>query len=205
MRIFYLLIFLFPFFAASQTILVLGKDLPLKSDAFDVRFVFSDSIHREANNAIDFNQYLAIFIFSTANSEISESEEKALVDYLKKGGNIYLGAENSPFYAESNQLLKNMFNLQFYGNFETDTLKIDPSSNFTCERSTKFSSGNSTVSFPVDYRFKVEAWSMDNPIILSSKVEKGRLILDGGYSRFYQLEQHVEILDNILQYFFKEE
>jgi len=37
----------------------------------------------------------------------------------------------------------------------------------------------------LDYRLKVEAWLNDQPLILSGNYKKGRIIIDGGYSRFY--------------------
>jgi hypothetical protein len=42
----------------------------------------------------------------------------------------------------------------------------------------------STVTFPMDYRLKVEVWSGDEPLILSGNFGKGKIILDGGYARF---------------------
>ena len=45
--------------------------------------------------------------------------------------------------------------------------------------------GTTTVAFPLDYRLKVEAWINDEPLILSGESYKGKIIIDGGYSRFY--------------------
>lgn len=199
MRVLAFSLFLIVFHSFGQQVLVLGKNIPLESSKYELNFIYKDSI-----DSLDLNQFKALIIFSTANSTISETDEKRLIDYVKAGGNMYLGAENSPFFAESNQLLKSMYNFQAYGDFSKDTLLIDSNSNLKTENK-KYITGYSTVSFPMDYRLQVEAWSKDNPIILSGKFGQGKLIIDGGYSRFNELEKTIDLFDEILGFFFSSE
>ena len=91
-------------------------------------------------------QYDALFIFSSAESILTES------------------------------------NLT-WGNFTTTEATTNSKSFIADEK--KIDAGNSTVAFPLDYRLKVEAWVDDEPLILSGKWLNGRVLIDGGYSRFY--------------------
>lgn len=193
------LIFLLSSAAYGQDVLVLGKKLELKSKLDTVHFEFRDSLEE-----LTLKDFRAIFIFSTANSQISPEDEKTLIEFVNKGGNLYLGAENEPFDTESNQILKSMYNLQFYGNFSSDSLVIDSNSNFRACECKKYLTGYTTVSFPMDYRLQVEAWSNDNPIILSGNFGSGKIIIDGGYSRFYEAEKTSALLDEFLLFFFRD-
>ncbi|MGV3629979.1 MAG: hypothetical protein ACO1O6_02185 [Bacteroidota bacterium] len=188
---------LFPVLIYGQEVLVLGKKLELKTTLDTIHFEYRDSLGQAS-----LVQYDAIFIFSTANSSISPDAEKNLIDFVSKGGNLYLGAENEPFDSESNQILKSMFNQQFYGNFNSDSLVIDSKSNFRACECNKYLTGYTTVSFPMDYRLQVEAWSNDNPIILTGRFGAGKIIIDGGYSRFYDMESSL-LLDEFLLFFLR--
>ncbi|MCE3296409.1 MAG: hypothetical protein K0R65_2123 [Crocinitomicaceae bacterium] len=191
-------VFLLAFDCFGQDILVLGKNLELKTSLEPVRFTYKEQLKADS-----LKQFDAVFIFSTANSTIGPEAEKELIDFVNEGGKLYLGAENEPFDSESNQVLKSMFNQQFYGNFNTDSLLMDPNSNFRACDCKKYLSGYTTVSFPMDYRLQVEAWSHDNPIILTGKFGAGKIIIDGGYSRFYDMENSA-LLDEFLLFFFRE-
>lgn len=195
MKIILFFILFLPFGAFGQDILVLGKKLELKSGLDSIRFHYKDSLAED-----DLTRFGTLFIFSTANSGIRPEEEKKIIDFVNNGGKLYLGAENPPFHAESSQLLKSMYNLELYGDFNSDTLEIDSYSNFRTANDKKYSAGHTTVSFPMDYRFRVEAWSKDNPIILSGIFGAGKIIIDGGYSRFYDLENTVGLLDEMLKF-----
>lgn len=194
-----MLIILFSLPVFGQDVLVLGKKMKLKTKLDTVHFKFSDELE---GSALD--SYGAIFIFSTANSQISPEEEKTLIEFVNNGGNLYLGAENEPFDTESNQILKSMYNLQFYGNFSSDSLELDSRSNFRACSCEKYLTGSTTVSFPMDYRLQVEAWSNDNPIILSGNFGAGKIIIDGGYSRFYEAENTSALMDEFLLFFFRD-
>lgn len=175
--------------------MVLGKPIQLQPSTKSIQFSYKDNL--QDVKLIDFK---IVFVFSTGNNFLKKSDEDSLISYVQKGGNLYLGAENTPFLEESNQILKSIYNFEAYGDFVADTLKIDSNSNFDLAQE-KILSGKSTVSYPIDYRLKVEAWSNDNPIILSGKIDQGKIMIDGGYSRFYNTENSRKLLDEILNYF----
>ncbi|MFN5416954.1 MAG: hypothetical protein ACK5B9_07870 [Flavobacteriia bacterium] len=193
---FFVYIFCFIFFNLhSQSVLVLGKPIELQPSEKSIQFSYKDNLQD-----VNLTNYQIVFVFSTGNNFLQKSDEDSLIAYVRKGGNLYLGAENTPFLEESNQILKSIYNFEAYGDFIADTMKIDSNSNFDLSQE-KILSGRSTVSFPIDYRLKVEAWSNDNPIILSGKIDQGKIIIDGGYSRFYEAENSKKLLDEILNYF----
>lgn len=131
----------------------------------------------------DLNPYGVIFIFSNARSVLSGDDQIRLLDFLKKGNGLYLGSENWPLQAESNQLTEALYTKRSWGNFDGGSATSD--STGLLKDIDTFPAGNTTVAFPLDYRLKVEAWVNDEPLILSGQVYEGRLIIDGGYSRFY--------------------
>jgi hypothetical protein len=132
-----------------------------------------------------------LVIFSTANSRLGEVEQNLILAFVNAGGSLYLGAENFPFNEECNQLSEKFLQLKGYGNFENDSLKFSPNNFLDLSEHSNFDAGISTICFPMDYRTQVLAWSNDNPIIISTRYGAGKIILDGGYSRFYKMENHV--------------
>ena len=134
----------------------------------------------------DISTYDAIFIFSTAHSILNKGDIEKLNLFLHQGKGIYIGSENWPLQAESNQLTSFFYHKEVWGNF-TDENAI-PTKFGLIKRADSIPAGISTVVFPLDYRLKVEAWINDEPLILSGKLVGGRVILDGGYSRFYCLD-----------------
>jgi hypothetical protein len=124
-------------------------------------------------------------IFSSSNSNLTNEAVSKIEAYVNQGGSLYLGADNWPFVEESNQLTQVFFGKRYWGNQQTNSelmrekklLKDDSDNNqdFALQ---------STVTFPMDYRLKVEVWSGDEPLILSGNFGKGKIILDGGYARF---------------------
>jgi hypothetical protein len=71
----------------------------------------------------------------------------------------------------------------------------------------QYFANQSIVTFPMDYRLKVEVWSGDEPLILSGNFGKGKIILDGGYARFnLALNQSVEskrIFNELIEFLLK--
>ena len=45
----------------------------------------------------------------------------------------------------------------------------------------------------MDYRLKVEVWLDDQPLIQSGEIGLGKIVIDGGYSRFYCANHDAEI------------
>ena len=152
----------------------------------------------------DLSAYKSIFIFSNATSAFSVNDIQKLVNYLNAGGGIYCGAENWPLQAESKQLTLFLYSKESWGDFNEE--KTNLSSEKTNNRlfnDTIFPAGRSTVAFPLDYRLKVEVWLEDQPLVLSGNYGNGRIVIDGGYSRFYCSStdtQRDEILKSILKF-----
>lgn len=202
MKLFSFFLFFFSFanfnFVFAQEILILGKNINLNDSSNQYKFTYKDSLYQEDLKKID-----AIFIFSTSCSNLKTETINSIVEYVYEGGNLYLGAENYPFLSESNEILQKMYNLQFYGDFSADTMEFSSVSTLNKKENCSIETGYSTVSVPLDYRLKVEAWSNDNPIILSGEYGQGKVILDGGYSRFYDLNKNELMLNQILDFFTK--
>jgi hypothetical protein len=160
--------------------LAIGRDIALP--ALDsVELHYRDSLPADA-----LGQYQFILVFSSGNSNLDTSDIRRLQEYLQQGGGLYIGADNWPFVAESNQLTFQLFGQRWWGNQQQTTAEINAlkSSNEIFKDKKSIPAGSTTVAFPLDYRLKVEAWSGDEPLILSGKIAAGKLILDGGYSRF---------------------
>ena len=167
-------------------------------------FVFSQSkyliIQRNDNVCLDslasFNvkdtlpttlsQFNAIFLFSNARSLLSTEDINRIITYLNNGGGLYTGADNWPLQAESNQVTEKLFNKESFGNYHEDIAEASADGgNLKLKELNQIPAGKTTAAFPMDYRLKVEAWISDQPLILSGNIQKGRIIIDGGYSRFY--------------------
>lgn len=170
---------------AGQTkILLLGNSkniCPQKSDT--IQYFSVDSLPQQLND------YHALLIFSTARSNLTEVDQQKIIAYLESGKGVYLGCENWPLEAEANQLSIKLLGKGFWGNNEVDSTTLDDRDDAIFAKQESFTAGNSTVQYPLDIRLKVEVWSVDEPLIMSTRVFGGQLILDGGYSRFYCSEK----------------
>jgi hypothetical protein len=141
-------------------------------------------------------QYDVICFFSNATSALNEAEVGRVESFVRAGGGLYLGAENWPLQAESNQLTKRIYLKESFGEFEASEAQIDQTlGNLELEMET-VPAGRSTVAFPMDYRLKVEAWVADQPLILSGDLDEGKVIIDGGYSRYY-CDQRTDVTDDL--------
>lgn len=148
----------------------------LESEYYEIHssLLFPDSI----------SKYDAIFIFSGAQSILKDTHIESLLEFLQSGKGVYLGSENWPMQAESNQLTNLLFSKQAWGNFSQEIAEIDKGKSILSDFDT-LPAGTTTVSFPLDYRLRVIAWVEDEPLIQIGETLGGSLILDGGYSRFY--------------------
>lgn len=130
------------------------------------------------------NDYDVIFLFSTSTSNFSEYDVERLTDFVDQGGGLYAGSDNWPMQSQSNQFTQHVYKKQCYGDF--DRVEAEATSgNLNLKELEDIPAGKTTVAFPLDYRLQVEAWVGDQPLILSGKFGNGRIIIDGGYSRFY--------------------
>lgn len=134
----------------------------------------------------DLTIYKAVMIFSNSTSSISDGDVERLINYVESGGGLYLGSENFPLQAESNQITRTVYNKESYGAFSSKTATVaETEGNLRLSTDDTLPAGNSTVAFPLDYRLNVEAWVNDEPLILTGLLKDGRIVIDGGYSRFY--------------------
>jgi hypothetical protein len=167
-------------FHAQSKGLVLGRNIQLPEIDSSVSLHYESLFPSDSLANYDF-----ILIFSSSNSNLTADAISKIEAYVNEGGSLYLGAENWPFVEESNQLTQVFFGKRYWGNQQQNNelmrkkklLKDDSDNNqdFALQ---------STVTFPMDYRLKVEVWSGDEPLILSGNFGKGKIILDGGYARF---------------------
>ena len=179
---------------SQSNVLVLGNHSPLCIQD-NIEFNKSDTLPDSLN------KYGVILLFSGSTSSLSESDIERIVEFVELGGGLYSGAENWPLQAESNQLTNRLYKKESFGHYDENEAETVPSAgNLQLDLLEQVPTGSSTVAFPMDYRLKVEAWVDDQPLILSGNIEKGRIIIDGGYSRFY-CNQRTELSDQLLRLF----
>ncbi len=190
----YLIAFTFLFFSNSpchsqQKILFLGNTSSICFEKDSIEIVKTDKLPDSLTI------YQAIFIFSTAESILSSSDIVRIKNYLEKGGGLYCGAENWPLQAESRQITLAFYAKESWGNFDQNEgiIQSENTKNNLFEKSDTFPAGLTTVAFPMDYRLKVEVWVDDQPLIQSGEIGLGKIVIDGGYSRFYCVNHDAEI------------
>lgn len=181
------LFILFPFLTFAQNqVLVVGNfsSICMEDSTVSKSMVLPDSL----------DSYKVICFFSNSTSSLTDAEVSRVEGFVRSGGGLYLGAENWPLQAESNQLTKKIYLKESFGEYDLPDAQIEKGSgNLGLEMET-IPAGRSTVAFPMDYRLRVEAWVADQPLILSGKLDAGKIIIDGGYSRFY-CDQRSDITD----------
>lgn len=190
----YLIAFTFLFFSNSpchsqQKILFLGNSSSICFEKDSISISKTDKLPDSLSS------FQAIFIFSTAESILSSSDILRIKDYLEKGGGLYCGAENWPLQAESRQITLAFYAKESWGNFDQEkgVIQTEDTKNNLFLKSDTFPAGSTTVAFPMDYRLKVEVWVDDQPLIQSGTIGDGKIVIDGGYSRFYCANNDVEI------------
>lgn len=186
-RLYSVLLFVgFTFCAWGQkTGIIFGKKMVISHP--DWQFRYADTIH-------DLTSFDCIFIFSTGQTSLDSNTLVQLKLAVEQGTNIYIGSDNWPFVAESNQVTTLFFNksMQLMHDVRVAEVNALTQSDRVFSK-TVIPAGTTTSSFPLDYRLKVEAWTADNPLILSGKIGLGKLIIDGGYSRFYPENWNAEV------------
>ncbi len=176
----FILLLLSGFFSrAQQSALILGNHTALcLPDSTDIDV--SDDLPSQLE------QYHIILLFSNAQSSLSEADIDRIISFVETGGGLYTGSENWPLQAESNLITDRLYRKQSFGNYNDVEAEINQNEgNLQLSKENTIPAGNTPVAFPLDPRLKVEAWISDQPLILSGNVGEGRIIIDGGYSRFY--------------------
>ncbi|MFN5912078.1 MAG: hypothetical protein ACK45H_12135 [Bacteroidota bacterium] len=148
------------------------------------------------------SSYDALLIFSSAHSTLTSENVLSIVNYLHSGKGLYIGCENWPMIQEGNQLTEALFNKRFWGEYAPAHALISENSGLFPVTENELNSGTTAVFFPLDHRLRVEIWAGDEPLLLSSERFGGRLILDGGYSRFYcsEKEQKNILFEKLVHY-----
>ena len=142
------------------------------------------SIHQFDSLPENLENFDIIFLFSNSTSNFSIQDVERLTDFVDKGGGLYAGSDNWPMQSQSNQLTQRIYKKQCYGDY--DKVEAEATTgNLNLKELEDIPAGKTTVAFPLDYRLQVEAWVGDQPLILTGKFGQGRIIIDGGYSRFY--------------------
>lgn len=190
MQIIHFLFILFPIltFAQNQTsqVLIVGN--------FSSICMEDSSVSKARSLPDSLDSFKVICFFSNSTSSLTDDEVNRVESFVRSGGGLYLGAENWPLQAESNQLTKKIYLKESFGEYDFPDAQIEKTSgNLGLEMDT-IPAGRSTVAFPMDYRLRVEAWVADQPLILSGKLDEGKVIIDGGYSRFY-CDQRSDVTD----------
>ena len=182
------LIFYSPIYS-QQKILFLGNTSSICFEKDSLVIV------KENNLPDSLSIYQAIFIFSTAESILTSTDITRIKNYLEQGGGLYCGAENWPLQAESRQITLAFYAKECWGDFNQSNgiIQTEKTNNDLFLKNDTFPAGSTTVAFPMDYRLKVEVWVNDQPLIQSGEIGLGKIVIDGGYSRFYCANHDAEI------------
>lgn len=192
MQLKFLICFLFPLLSYAQTessqVLLVGN--------FNSICMEDSSVMKAAELPESLDSFNVICFFSNSTSSLTDAEAERVENFVREGGGLYLGAENWPLQAESNQLTKKLYLKESFGEYDAPVAEIEQCSGNLKLGMKTIPAGRSTVAFPMDYRLRVEAWVADQPLILSGEVDEGKVIIDGGYSRFY-CDQRSEVTDSV--------
>ena len=149
----------------------------------------------------DLSKFQVIFLFSSAEAAFGKGELNSILEFVKKGGGLYCGAENWPLQSESNQITDEIYLKSRFGNYTaTNAQASEFEGNLKLKELDSIPSGKTAVAFPMDHRLRVEAWIEDQPLIQTGELENGNVIIDGGYSRFY-CDQRNQTTDEMLEKF----
>ena len=161
----------------QEQILLLGNTKQLCFTDSTKRYVSAETL------PVDVTKFRAIMVFSSAHSRLSSADIDQLIQFVNAGGGLYIGSENWPLQAEGSALTERLYTKSVWTAPESTKKEISNTGIF--REIENFPPGSTPVVFPLDYQLHVEVWYNDEPLILSGKLGKGKLLIDGGYSRFY--------------------
>lgn len=190
---FLILVFFCEKLYAQKEILVIGN---YDEICFDTNL--NIEFGKDLDQLLDFDVAL---IFSGTSSAVQSQNISKIVEFISNGGSLYLGCDNWPFQAESNMILENLFSFHSWGNFNAAIAEVNQSSELTNLK--EIPPGNSVAVFPLNPNFKVDVWLNDKPLIMSGNFEKGILVIDGGYSRFFcsnMNEDSTTVFSDLIKY-----
>lgn len=131
------------------------------------------------------DSFNTIYFFSNATSNLSDADIESIENFIVEGGGLYMGADNWPLQAETNQITRQFYQKEAFGNYSSDVAQTNVKGNLKLSEMDTVPAGTTTSAFPLDYRLTVEAWVEDQPLILTGTYGNGHLVIDTGYSRFY--------------------
>lgn len=143
--------------------------------------------------------YSQLWIFSSGNNQISVPFKDSILSFLAAGKGVYLGAENEPFWEEANSITESVWNTSFYGNFAGERVSVSRNETEVKTESIDFYQGNTVSVFPMHPSFQVISWVEDEPLLLMTREENQKVIVDGGYSRFF-VGREEGLIELILEY-----
>jgi len=179
-------------FAQQDDILVVGNYTSLC--LADSAFTKVDSLPENLDSV------KIIMLFSSSTSNLDKKDIDKIETFVRNGGGLYSGSDNWPLQAESNQVTNQIYRKESFGNYQQTSAEVNTDGNLDFTNIDSVPAGQTTTAFPLDYRLKVEAWVQDQPLISSGTLDKGKIIIDGGYSRFYCLHRS-QSSDALLQEF----
>lgn len=182
---------------AQDSVLVIGNYTNVCFDGMErVKFIEQNELPTHLDS------FQAILIFSNAQSNLLKEEIEHLLCYVENGGGLYCGAENLPFQTEFNSITTMLFEKTAWGNFSSSLAEVAENGFLNVIDSTRLNAGNTTVAVPLDFKMNVELWIDDQPLMTSLVLGRGRIVFDGGYSRFYCPihEQSKAILKEVIRF-----
>lgn len=192
----------------ALTILLLSKDC-LLSQQLDTVIVYGNHqpichlkncIYIDSISKIKFYAGKTFYILSTLQT-ISEKEVALIKNHLQLGGNLYIGLDNWPHQKEGVVILSSWFQIHFYDEEKKGHLKKGYGVLNGPDSINSYVQSNGY--FSIHPNFKIEYWSNDCPVIMSAQHGKGRMIIDGGYVRFFCeniSKEDAILLNEIIQY-----
>ena len=162
---------------SQEQILLLGNTKQLCFTDSTIQFVSAETLPKETS------AFRTIMVFSSAHSRLSSTDIDHILEFVSAGGGLYIGSENWPLQAEGSALTERLYTKSVWT--APESTKKDISNTGIFREIKHFPPGSTPVVFPMDFQLHVEVWYNDEPLILSGKLGKGKLLIDGGYSRFY--------------------
>lgn len=179
-------------FSQEKKVLVIGNYSSLCLPNSD--FTLTDSLPKSLDS------FKTVMLFSSSRSNFSHHDIDKIEDFIRKGGGLYSGSDNWPLQAQSNQVTHQLYKKKTFGNYQQTNAEPTCYGNLHLQKIDTIPAGETTTAFPLDYRLKVEAWVQDQPLISSGSLGEGKIIIDGGYSRFYCSNQS-DSTDELLKQF----
>lgn len=176
-------------------ILLLGNTKQLCLTDSNSQFISKDKL---PDTLAEFD---AIMVFSSAHSKLSSIDIDQIIQFVADGGGLYIGSENWPLQSEGRLITERIYSKSVWTSIENTRIRVSNTGIFSDVR--EFPPGLTPVVFPLDFQLNVEVWYNDEPLILTGKVGSGKILIDGGYSRFYCQslgKQENEVLKIVLDY-----